>query len=582
MSGTPDRNDLWYGTSGPRDASIVIVGEAWGLDESAVERPFVGASGKELERMLAEAGIDRNSCLCTNLIPARPQGNEMWRFFGAETDNNALPQLRGLRPSDDLRRSIGVLTDQLTSYPRQLVIGCGNYPLWALSDHAGTNRASGETGFRTTPNGIMNWRGSMTYTNTGHQFLPIIHPAAILRQWENRAVTVHDLKTRVPLAKAGDWRPRNPPIVWAPPTFAQAKGKLEQWLREADAGKIIRLATDIETARTMTTCIGFADSLNFAMTIPWIRLTPEKTFASYWTLEEEFELKKLIRRVLNHPNIWIEGQNFIYDTQYIQHWEGVTPKLNFDTMLAHHLCFPGTPKGLDYLSSLYVKYHWYWKDDGKEWDLKDDLNRLLEYNALDCLRTWECAESLRELIVAMGMQSQWEERLWVNNFCLRMMNRGVAVDVQRRRRVNDELNAKYKEIGDWLESIFPQSWLDDIIGKQKTPWWRSPKQQQTVFGDLLGMQLPKSRKTGNTTMAKEALQGLPKKYPAFSRIFEAMESLRSIGVYQSTFTSAALDPDSRMRCSYNPAGTETFRLSSSKNAFGKGANLQNIPTGDEE
>ena len=37
-----------------------------------------------------------------------------------------------------------------------------------------------------------------------------------------------------------------------------------------------------------------------------------------------------------------------------------------------------------------------------------------------------------------------------------------------------------------------------------------------------------------------------------------------------------LDPDGRMRCSYNPVGTETGRWSSSKNAFGRGSNLQNI------
>lgn len=37
-----------------------------------------------------------------------------------------------------------------------------------------------------------------------------------------------------------------------------------------------------------------------------------------------------------------------------------------------------------------------------------------------------------------------------------------------------------------------------------------------------------------------------------------------------------LDPDGRMRCSYNIAGTETGRWSSSKNVHGRGTNLQNI------
>ena len=35
-----------------------------------------------------------------------------------------------------------------------------------------------------------------------------------------------------------------------------------------------------------------------------------------------------------------------------------------------------------------------------------------------------------------------------------------------------------------------------------------------------------------------------------------------------------IDPDGRIRCSYNPGGAETHRLSSSRNAFGGGTNLQ--------
>jgi len=36
---------------------IAIIGEAWGKDEAAAKRPFVGASGRELNRMLEEAGL---------------------------------------------------------------------------------------------------------------------------------------------------------------------------------------------------------------------------------------------------------------------------------------------------------------------------------------------------------------------------------------------------------------------------------------------------------------------------------------------------------------------------------------------
>jgi DNA polymerase I-like protein with 3'-5' exonuclease and polymerase domains len=43
------------------------------------------------------------------------------------------------------------------------------------------------------------------------------------------------------------------------------------------------------------------------------------------------------------------------------------------------------------------------------------------------------------------------------------------------------------------------------------------------------------------------------------------------------FLTAEVDADSRLRTSYNVAGTETGRWSSSTNAFGSGTNLQNFP-----
>ena len=67
--------------------------------------------------------------------------------------------------------------------------------------------------------------------------------------------------------------------------------------------------------------------------------------------------------------------------------------------------------------------------------------------------------------------------------------------------------------------------------------------------------------------------------PLLETITTALREIRSLGVFFSTFTKAKLDPDGMMRSSYDPSGTETYRWSSKKNAFDRGANLQNIPEG---
>src|SRR5205085_940404 len=38
-------------------AKVVLLGEAWGRDEAAIGRPFVGATGRELNRLIEESGI---------------------------------------------------------------------------------------------------------------------------------------------------------------------------------------------------------------------------------------------------------------------------------------------------------------------------------------------------------------------------------------------------------------------------------------------------------------------------------------------------------------------------------------------
>jgi DNA polymerase len=60
---------------GPASASIVIIGEAPGAKEDAAGVPFVGAAGKFLDSLLAEAGIARDAVFITNVVKARPPKN---------------------------------------------------------------------------------------------------------------------------------------------------------------------------------------------------------------------------------------------------------------------------------------------------------------------------------------------------------------------------------------------------------------------------------------------------------------------------------------------------------------------------
>ncbi|MFY9816112.1 MAG: uracil-DNA glycosylase [Pseudolabrys sp.] len=60
---------------GNPEARLMLVGEAPGREEDIEGLPFVGRSGKLLDRMLAAIGLDRTSVYIANIVPWRPPGN---------------------------------------------------------------------------------------------------------------------------------------------------------------------------------------------------------------------------------------------------------------------------------------------------------------------------------------------------------------------------------------------------------------------------------------------------------------------------------------------------------------------------
>ncbi len=60
---------------GPADAEIMCIGEGPGFYENEQGRPFVGAAGKFLDDLLAQAGLKRQQVWITNVVKCRPPGN---------------------------------------------------------------------------------------------------------------------------------------------------------------------------------------------------------------------------------------------------------------------------------------------------------------------------------------------------------------------------------------------------------------------------------------------------------------------------------------------------------------------------
>jgi uracil-DNA glycosylase family 4 len=61
--------------SGPASATIMFIGEAPGFHEDQQGLPFVGASGKYLEQLLADVNLHREDVFITNVVKCRPPEN---------------------------------------------------------------------------------------------------------------------------------------------------------------------------------------------------------------------------------------------------------------------------------------------------------------------------------------------------------------------------------------------------------------------------------------------------------------------------------------------------------------------------
>lgn len=568
--------DPFLYTSGPRDARVIIVGEAWGADEERERKPFVGYSGKELDRILFDAGLSRSQCLCTNLVDDRPPANDFTNFLLPGTRDKTGSFLRGVNASPRLKRGYSKLLKLISTVKPKLIIGCGNWPLWALTDHASL---STHKGFR-IPSGIMSHRGSQTWSieidGVRYPYLPIIHPSAILRQWSLRYVTVQDLRARAARFLDGkrDWTA--PVYDFLPdPTFEECRDYLRGWQTRLDQGERLILACDIETwRRTFISVVGFADAER-SIAIPFFYFDDTGAMQDVFTADQEYEIVQLIRSVLMHPNLHLTNQNFSYDFQFLERWFFIKPIPKDDTMLMQHLLWPGTPKSLEYIASLYCDHYVYWKDESQDWDGTPGGHlQMWQYNCKDTRYTYDAAVTLRSLIEKLNMTDLLVSQMEQWELAAQMYLDGVNWAHKRCQEMRRELRDEANRLTSYMLNCMPEDIRYAPSGK---PWYTSTSHQQWIFYDLLGIEPILHKKTKRPTLDKESFERLKDRAPWLGPLLDKLKLYRSIEVFERNFLSARPGPDGRMHSSFNVGGTETFRWSSSQNAFGEGLNLQNIP-----
>jgi DNA polymerase len=315
-------------------AQIAIIGEAWGEQEERVRKPFVGPAGWLLDKMLQEARIRRNECYLTNVFNLRPRPtNDISNLCGPE-QTGGFPRLCPagyLKP--EYHSEVARLLQELRDLKPNLAVLLGGTATWALLGH----------------HRITSVRGAVCLSPIIHNLkcLPAYHPAAILRNYSLRPVTVLDLKkARYEAAFPELRRPQR--TIYIEPSLRDLEWYHEQHLKPAR-----QITFDIETSGQQITCIGFAPDHQSALVIPF---TDTRTATgSYWSSpSDEIRAWNYVRDVLNSDQPK-SAQNGLYDLSFLWRSYGIAvTNYQHDTMLLHHALQPESEKSLGFLGSLYT------------------------------------------------------------------------------------------------------------------------------------------------------------------------------------------------------------------------------------
>jgi len=143
---------------GDPHARIMLIGEGPGYHEDQQGRPFVGASGKFLSELLAQAGLKREDVFITNVVKCRPPGNR-----------DPLP--------DEIAACSSYLDRQIEAINPDVIVTLGRFSMarWFAGER------------------ISKIHGQPRKSN-GRLIVPMFHPAAALHQQSIRPQIEEDFR----------------------------------------------------------------------------------------------------------------------------------------------------------------------------------------------------------------------------------------------------------------------------------------------------------------------------------------------------------------------------------------------------
>lgn len=367
----------YVGIRGNPHSNVCVLGEAPGEKEDFKGLPFVGPSGYLLDKMLSDGGFNLNEVWFTNPYKTRPPDNKMDRLHEL-----GIP----------LKMFQDQFYEELERYKPTIIITCGKTPTNLLCPFTKPTRIIKKQDEK--KDGFGHWRGSLLtspFLTWPHYIIPMYHPAFVLRQYSEREICIfilsraHEELSYFKLHKVLQPLPiRN---IITSPSFGDASAFLQRCIASSKPVSI-----DIELLRRKVPyTISFALDAHEAISMSFWNYNPKELIILWRLMDDILATKKIVgQNFLSFDSHWLRALGFTVNLKNVE-----------DTLVMHHILWPGLRHKLEFLGMQYSRQP-YWKEEGKSWSPKEGLGKLMHYNCLDTLVTYDAY---------LAMQEEFRERV---------------------------------------------------------------------------------------------------------------------------------------------------------------------------
>lgn len=512
---------------GPENAPIVLLVDCPAVSDHYTKRPLSGGTGSTYLGQFVANGIQRKQIriesVCEKILPAN-------NFYTLSEDARSYWRSDCFDRMKELSSTTKVFVPAGPEALR-LLTGKSSLKKWHLSP------------LQTTPE-----LGSV-------RALPLLDPHSIMRSFKDIVYISHGAR-RIAECLYHQRKPIERTFLLRP-TYAQ----LAQWTEEALA-RAQWLTCDIETGCGQITCVGFSYAAQSAICVPTLPrdFSSAKDFHDTWLL-----IKRLLESDIKKSN-----QNILYDATYLSLYGIRIRNVAHDTMAAQKYLYPELEKGLDNCARMFA-FETYWKDEGKDWTSRQNIDELYTYNCKDAAVTWEITQAQIQMLKEQGQLENFKSLvmdLWAP--FTEMCWTGLPVKKAELMR----LRAKTQSAVDaCVAQINAIALLN--LGKEINP--RSNRQVKELI-KACNFRLP--TKDGKETSDYGALLKLRLKAPE-SAMLDALISFSKEQKKLASYLNYRFDEAaSRMRFSLYINSTETGRAAGGKDPWERGINVQTIPRGE--